>query len=311
MLIPQGTWAQTTTYYDLWIDGTQVSSDNERDVFDDGKVSYEAANNKLILNNANLSVVYTTMSNLTIHFNGNCSIEPSGSYWNANCIMSSANDGTLTFTKNAPGDNKLTLSTRSSSYASVIRGFATLTGVPLETQEPYEIFNAGNDFSRLAQRIRQDADTIGTNYAIISADETYPLWVKNTQVTSTNKTNVFNDGMVSYDSGTKILQLVNASFDGKIRSALTGLSISVSGSNNITSPDTGTIVRSLNGGELTIVKASEDAVLTLKNNAGSAYSVIQGFSSQSYSDFTMTTSSGKSPLYGKFTDSGYSREMYG
>lgn len=49
-----------------------------------------------------------------------------------------------------------------------------------------------------------------TLYAHWSEDDSkYPLWVNNTQVTTKNADNVFNDGTVSYDAGTNTLTLNN------------------------------------------------------------------------------------------------------
>ena len=318
MLIPQGLWAQdhgNPTYYYIWIGATQISSDNNTDVFNDGTVSYNPDAGILTLTNAQLTdCIYTTKSDLIIHFVGDCKIEPTD-YWINNCIVSSANSGTLKFTKSANGD-KLVISTRNSRQHSIIRGFSSLDG-PLETDEPYVMLD-DSGYKRVAKRFRIDGDTTGIDYAIISADEVYPLWVNNTQVTSTTKSDILTyltsgstSGTVSYDSDAKKLELAGASFNGKILSGLDELTISVSGSNTITSSDSGTVVRSYNKRTLKLSKASEDATLALKiNDVTSTYPVIQGFNSLLYSDFSMTTPSGTSPQYGEFTDP-VSRTLYG
>ena len=320
LLIPQGLWAQdhvNPTYYYIWIGATQISSDNNTDVFYDGTVSYDPDAGILTLTNAQLTdCIYTTESALTIHFVGDCKIEPND-FWINNCIVSSANSGTLKFTKSANG-GKLVISTRNSRQHSIIRGFSSLDGVPLETDEPYVMLD-DSGYKRVAKRFRTDADTTGIDYAIISADEVYPLWVNNTQVTSTTKsdilayhTNGSSTGAVSYDSDAKKLELAGASFNGKILSGLDELTISVGGSNTITSSDSGTVVRSYNKGTLKLSKVSEDATLALEiNDLSSVFPVIQGFNSLLYSDFSMTKPSGTSPQYGEFTDPVSSRTLYG
>ncbi len=202
MLIPQAMWAQGqmphhVTYYNLWIGSVQLTSDNADDVFGDGTVSYVNSTATLTLDNAHLSgAVSTTMANLNIHIKGTGWITSSD-----NCIRSTANTGTLKFTKGSSGD-ELVLRCTSDDKASVIKGFAYLDGIPLETQEPYEILDK-DGYPRTKQSLRPD--TTATGYAKVSADVVYPLWLTSQQVTSKNASNIAGYG--SFESSTNTLTL--------------------------------------------------------------------------------------------------------
>jgi hypothetical protein len=194
--------------YKLWVAGKRVTGSNASNVLNDGTVSYNAATNKLTLNHAQLDEgIWTTMADLNIHFIGNdCWISPNAAK-PSNCILSlAATPGTLKFTKENDGD-KLELYNSRQGYTA-IRGFNAIddvNGLPLETQNPYKIVNDG--YYRLRREITNSLDTATTNidYAIVSADEVYPLWLSSKQVTSANASNIIGWG--SYDSGTKTLTL--------------------------------------------------------------------------------------------------------
>ena len=77
-------------YYDLWIAGTQVTSENCNNISNfegvSGKVSYNPSSNTLTLNNATiesqydygydeLACIYASIKNLTIIVRGNCSLD--------------------------------------------------------------------------------------------------------------------------------------------------------------------------------------------------------------------------------------------
>lgn len=194
--------------YKLWVAGKRVTGSNAANVLNDGTVSYNAATNKLTLNHAQLDEgIWTTMADLNIHFIGNdCWISPDAAK-PSNCILSlAATPGTLKFTKENDGD-KLVLYNSRQGYTA-IRGFNAIddvNGLPLETQNPYKIVNDG--YYRLRREITNSLDTATTNidYAIVSADEVYPLWLSSKQVTSANASNIIGWG--SYDSGTKTLTL--------------------------------------------------------------------------------------------------------
>ena len=89
--------ARAATYYDLWVSGTRITSDNAADVFGDGTVSYDNASKTLTLSNAKIMIhkdpfggedaagILSTMDDLTINLENASSIEAgsplSGSYF--------------------------------------------------------------------------------------------------------------------------------------------------------------------------------------------------------------------------------------
>ena len=102
-------WVEDNTTYDLWVGGTEVKGGNAHDVFDDGRVSFNAETNTLTLNNysytgagvknttiADACIGYKGTEDLTIEligsnsliFNGNNSYYTSGIYiQNSNLII--------------------------------------------------------------------------------------------------------------------------------------------------------------------------------------------------------------------------------
>ena len=293
--------------YNLWVAGTQVKSTNVNDVLSNGgKVSYDVATNKLTLDGVTLSgAIVTYYGNLNIHIKNNCSISSP-----ANCIRTGTYAGTLTFTKEGNGKLELNSTTRH----SVIKGFPSLAGVPIETKEPYALCTT--DDYHMMKLLVYENDTTGIDYAIIDDNTTYPLWVNSKQVTSKNSSNVLNSTdatpPVVFKSGTNTLELNKAVFTGRIVSSLGNLILNVSGSNKITSPDTSTIVRSVNAGTLTIVKNTDDAALELLVNGNDNHPVIQGFHSLVYTGFDMNTpaSSPKYDIFSVGTPNG-DRNIYG
>ena len=79
--------ARAATYYDLWVSGTRITSDNAADVFGDGTVSYDNASKTLTLSNAKIMIhkdpfgdedaagILSTMDDLTINLENASSIE--------------------------------------------------------------------------------------------------------------------------------------------------------------------------------------------------------------------------------------------
>ena len=82
-----GTPAPEPVSYDLWVDGTQVTSGNAEDILSDGTVSYDSASNTLTLDGANLTSTHTgnrvaaaifandSMGTLNIHVTGENTID--------------------------------------------------------------------------------------------------------------------------------------------------------------------------------------------------------------------------------------------
>ena len=271
--------------YPLIVAGTQVNSLNANDVLPTGptagKVKYvhDATNNTgtLTLDDVILDEgIYTTMADLTIHIKGaGCQISPLSTK-NSNCIMSTANNGKLTFTKESGG--KLILN-NGAQHCSVIRGFSSLAGLPLETTKPYTIHTDG--YPRLKDKLTPSTDTTAIVVAYIGADTTYPLWVSGVQVTSENSTDVLNYGTISFD-GSSTLTLNGTHIYGSIVSDLTSLTISLLNDNTVENG----ILSSEATTSLTIAKdanATSDVSLLAKTATGSA---IKGFGSILYTGLT-------------------------
>lgn len=271
------------TNYNLWVGSTRVTSANAADVLPTGstagkvKYAHDATNNTgtLTLDNVTLDQgIYTTMADLTIHINGSCQISPSATK-NSNCIMSTANNGILTFTKESGG--KLILNNGAQHY-SPIRGFGSLAGVPLETTKPYELETTIMGYYRLKDKMASDTASVELVY--IGADTTYPLWVSGVQVTSANNGNVFNDGTISFGSNT--LTLNGANIPASIVSDIPSLTISLLKDNTVSDGILSTDATT----SLTIAKdatATGDVSLLAKTGTGSA---IKGFSNISYTGLT-------------------------
>ena len=271
------------TNYNLWVGSTRVTSANATDVLPTGltagkvKYTHDATNNTgtLTLDDVTLAEgIYTTMADLTINIKGSCQISPSATK-NSNCIMSTANNGILTFTKESGG--KLILNNGAQHY-SVIRGFSSLAGLPLETTKPYELETTTMGYYRLKDKLA--SDTASVEVAYIGADTTYPLWVSGIQVTSSNNGNVFNDGTISFGSNT--LTLNGATIPVSIVSDIPSLTISLLKDNTVSDGILSTDATT----SLTIAKdatATGDVSLLAKTGTGSA---IKGFSSISYTGLT-------------------------
>ena len=295
----------TITAYPLWVGNTQVNVLNAADVFSDGKVSYvhDATNNTgtLTLDAAQLNGdIATSMSDLTIHIKNDCRIIAG-----SNCIRSSAaTPGTLTFTKENGGILALNNAT---NHYSVIKGFQTLAGLPLETQAPYEIYDNGNYYS-LKQKLASDTSSI--DYAWVNADTTYPLWVDGHQATSASANNIMDtedvDGnpIATYASNT--LTLTNAIIAGSIVSNIPSLTISLLGNSEVSSG----ILTSDATTNLTIAKnAGAAGQVSLLVQSSSTAPAIKSFNSLTYTGFTPFDDDGTTDLTSSISYSSEARAL--
>ena len=169
LTMPAGMWAEE---YNLWVAGTQVSSDNASDVLGDGKVSWNNSSNTLTLNNATLSgsiekTATETGEQLIINLVGTNTV-------NGQILFQSPDrmyPGDLTFT----GSGSLNIA--SNDENGVIDGVSsvnTAEGLYIATDTPDPIcyngyYIAGNSGSVMSL-------TVSTNV-------TYPVWVYNTSTT--------------------------------------------------------------------------------------------------------------------------------
>jgi hypothetical protein len=169
LMMPAGVWAEE---YDLWVAGTQVSSDNASDVLGDGKVSWNNSSNTLTLNNATLSgsiekTATETGEQLIINLVGTNTVNGQISFQSEDRMYL----GDLSFT----GSGSLNIT--SNDENGVIDGVSsvnTAEGLYIATDTPDPIcyngyYIAGNSGSVMSL-------TVSTNV-------TYPVWVYNTSTT--------------------------------------------------------------------------------------------------------------------------------
>lgn len=308
MLVPKFAWAQNN--YNLWIGETQVTSENASaihnadpnniTVSEGGSVSFDAENNILTLNNATLKKhIVSSLTNLTIKFKGTNKVNTDRPYSDYHGICSEINSATLTFVKD--GDASLELN--ASTNKSIIFGFASVyfgSGdgkCYLHPASPC-VYTSDNGYDNI-----YGGGSI--QFATISGETAYPLWIINsqdgaTQVTSTGITAAVTKGTVKFNPADNSLSLKDAQIDGKILSALDNLTLNIEGTNYIATSDSGSTVRTAIPGSLTITKTSDNASLQMNCGDGTRNQlpVIQGFSSLSYDGLNLAADEGT--IYGEY-----------
>lgn len=320
---------QEGSYYNLKIGDTWVTSANAAalheigdeyiSVAEGGSVSFDANTTTLTLNNATLMHGITSgLQELKIRFVGTNKVNSDSQVdWMStqeaaqnNAISTEVGTATLTFEK--AGEGSLELYSKTSSNYPVIAGFASVdygsgnNQCYLQTSNP-SIYNAGS--KSLVDFYQGGGITNATITSVIS----YPLWVGSyplVQVTEENEGNITGnfineEGSMKYIPSSQKLSLVNAEISGKIHSALGNLTLEFTGVNQITTSDTGTVVRSANAGELRIQKKAGEANASLKLESYDwgifpRYPVVQGFATLNYEGLNMGTNV-SSPAYGEFT----------
>lgn len=259
--------------YNLKINGTQVKGANIVDVFNDGKVVFTPATdtepNTLTLSGAEIGgTIESGLENLTIQINGVNSLE---------YITSTNNTAPLIFKK---GTVNSSLSFSNTIGKPAVAGFASVA----YNETYYKSFGSSK---YVAGDVREFRSKYGgaQQDLTITTDVYYPLWVRDTQVSSANKSNVLNDenATVKFD-GTNTLTLNGASISSSsaIDCNLKDLVIYLNGDNTLgTNYDGIYPILSLDGtGTLTIAKddnATGFVSLSLQTTGNTA--VISGFSS--------------------------------
>lgn len=279
--------------YELWLGGTKVSEDNRNNIFDSensegiATASFNPDNNTLTLTDLTMegnsiynSGIISRLDNLIISLNGTNTI-----YCNDTCTAIRADkEGEQTLTIVKGSDN----SSLALSATQAIHDFKTLTLTDLAWNKNY-IYRYDETMSTSADRYRlmeDDNVEAGKNYAtgtmptlFDSSMEIYNLWVAGTQVTSANAADIFvgteNEGKVSFtlagaDNG-NTLTLKGAELAGNIISGLGDLTINIQNTNTIAVADTASVIRSINGGKLTITKTGDNPTLVLSNTRQSNY----------------------------------------
>ena len=321
LLLPAGMWAEN---YDLWIGETQVTSDNASNILagdntNDGKVSFIASSNTLVLNGVETGkYIKSSLNNLTIKFSGTNKVHDTASYpdYDYDAIFSTVSTATLTFVKD--GDATLQL------YApklttTVIKGFASVSYSSGDGQ--CYLHSAKPCIYSATDRLVNIYDGGAISEVTISGETAYPLWFISdsdvaTQVTSSTITANVTEGTVTFDSSNNKLSINEAKINGKILSALGNFTLDLQGANFIATTDSGSVVRSANAGTLTITETGDNATLQLNvpEYDWNEYPVIQGFTALSYVGFNLAANPGAT--YGVYyvydsDEDEYDRIIYG
>ena len=299
LLLPAGMWAEN---YDLWIGETQVTSDNASNILagdntNDGKVSFIASSNTLVLNGVETGkYIKSSLNNLTIKFSGTNKVHDTASYpdYDYDAIFSTVSTATLTFVKD--GDATLQLYAPNLT-TTVIKGFASVSYSSGDGQ--CYLHSAKPCIYSATDRLVNIYDGGAISEVTISGETAYPLWfISNsdvaTQVTSSTITANVTEGTVTFDSSNNKLSINGAIINGKILSALGNLTLDLQGTNFIATTDSGSVVRSANAGTLTITETGENATLQLNvpKDDWNEYPVIQGFTALSYVGFNLAANPG-------------------
>lgn len=272
--------------YNLKINGTQVKGANIVDVFNDGKVVFTPATdtepNTLTLSGAEIGgTIESGLENLTIQINGVNSLE---------YITSTNNTAPLIFKK---GTVNSSLSFSNTIGKPAVAGFASVA----YNETYYKSFGSSK---YVAGDVREFRSKYGgaQQDLTITTDVYYPLWVRDTQVSSANKNNVLNDenATVKFD-GTNTLTLNGASISSSsaIDCNLKDLVIYLNGDNTLGTYYDGIYpILSLDGtGTLTIAKddnATGFVSLSLQTTGNTA--VISGFSSVVHTGLNFVSKTG-------------------
>ena len=319
---------QEGSYYNLKIGDTWVTSANAAAIHEigdeyirvaeGGSVSFDATNSILTLNNATLKHGITSgLDNLTIQFVGTNKVNSdSQEKWQDtqdaaqnNAISTEVGTATLTFEK--AGEGSLELYSKTSLFYPVIAGFASV-GYGSGNNQCYLQTSKPSIYNTASKRLENFYEGAGITNATITSVVSYPLWVGSyplVQVTEENEGNITGnfineEGSMQYIPSLQKLSLVNAEISGKIHSALGNLTLEFTGVNQITTSDTGTVVRSANAGELRIQKKAGETNASLKLESydwgyDPHYPVVQGFATLNYEGLNMGTNV-SSPAYGQF-----------
>lgn len=294
--------------FDLTVAGVQVKSDNANNILsgaNDNKISFEPANsnnsnvNTLTLDGASFNgSVVSGLENLTVLLKNDNTITRSDT---ASVFNSTNNTAPLTFKHE--NDATLTISNSSSNRWPVIWNFHsidyTTNGLSLISPMPVKYAEASiNSFVAKglipAYKAPQSLNTVTFTTATV-----YPLWVAGTQVTEANKGNIIggaagpttSSATFTPSDGTNEakLSLSNVSINNNsIISGVGNLTIIIEEENTIiASSDTIPLIRSTNGGKLTITKTGTTASLLLQNSYSTSpchLPVIKDFASFELAD---------------------------
>lgn len=312
---------QSYQMYSLYIGNTQVTelnagaiqnADTEYiSVAEGGSVTFDVETSTLTLDNATLKHgIISSLANLTIQFKGTNKINTDGqsstySVQQAapnNAISTTVGTATLTFKKD--GNSSVELFGKTTAYYSVISGFASISYSSGDSQ-CYLHTSAPSYYDATDKNLANNYDGGSITNATVSGETSYPLWLINssdqgTQVTSTNVTaSVIAKGTVTFSPSNNTLSLNGVEMEGKIMSGLGNLTIDITGANYIATEDSGSVVRSVNAGTLTIKKTGDNASLKLTcADDMNSFPVIQGFKALNYDGLNLDAEDGAT--YGEY-----------
>ena len=290
-----------TIAYNLWVAGTQVTSNNKDNILaggtNDNKVSFTPAAtasdpNTLTLNNASINgTIVNELSNLTIVFEGDNELTGTSGY-----ISSTDNTAPLTL---KGGTGTSTLSLNNTVGISAIGGFAsvTLDGAYLKADHvcKYNVDDKSFKFS----------DGSDVQSLQFTTEHYYQLWVGSHQVYEGNKEDILDDTSSSNPvsatfapaDNTLTLNGVYIDSSNGIENGLNSLIINLKGNNHIGTNTAAHYnpIYSIETAPLTIQKATDatSCELTLCSASGEPQ-MVKGFSSVSYTGLNFASKTGNS-----------------
>ena len=299
--------------YGLTVAGVTVSNINASNVLGDDETATvvftpanatEATPATLTLNGAeSLGSIVSGLENLKVVINGeNTALEVK-----ANSAVSGNKNITFVGGTNG-GTNAATLTISAGDGGSAVSGFASVS-----YDGAYAAANV--PFAYVSPKGYVKSHMMGDNSYLetltITTVPHYPIWLYKdvttaTQVNNTNKNTLINtllnaSGNISFD-GSNILTLQNVNCEARIVSGLSELTISIDGDCIIESPDSGSVVRSINSAApLTIEKASGASSASLKL-ATVSKTAVKAFASLDYTGLILL-SEGATYTSGALNDS--------
>lgn len=285
--------------YQLWVNKIQVTSNNANDVTGavaSPTVTYNATDNILTLNRASIDgTIINNLDELTIEFIDVNTLTGTSGYINsinnsAALKLKGMTNGTVTTS---------TLSLDNTVGVTAISGFASVTydGAYLTASRAARYVTGTN------AGIKDVEGGIVQQVTITTAPH-YPLWVRSTQVTPDNKTNVLGDQVdptVSFDYDSRTLTLNGAFIDNSnaIESNLDKLIIKLKGNNTVQTFTYGhSAICSGIDAKLTIAKddtETSDASLSMKTGGNPLPPIIRGFTSVDYTGLNFVSKTGTTP----------------
>ena len=269
LLVPQLAGAVD---YSLTIAGIRVTDANAANItgtgITTGTVSYDATNNILTLNEANLTMpIQTDIDNLIIELKGENKINTNTA---ENTIKRISSNETLNLTIRPASTDPLgsiNLANLASSSTSLVDGFHLSLGGELFA---YPSLNNSSTHNSYITSLLVGSQMVAKTGAVFSSHNRISF-------DNTSNTNVLT-----------ISGVTDELKSSKIISGLSNLTIHLDGANTIVREDTATVITSTNSNStLSFTKASNASSLTISNTG--MRSVIHGFNSINYGDGIYTS----------------------